>query len=59
MEGQLYELDGRKPGPYVIGPSSEDTFLKDAAVACQGYISRDPDNINFTVLALTAAAAAS
>lgn len=57
VEGQLYELDGRKPGPQVIGPSSEDTFLKDAAAACQGFMSCDPDNINFTILALTAAAA--
>ena len=28
--------------------------FKDAAGACQEYMRRDPENINFTVLALTA-----
>ncbi len=56
MEGQLYELDGRKPGPLALGPSSADSFLTDAAAACQAYMASDPENINFTVLALTAAA---
>ncbi len=56
MEGQLYELDGRKPGPLALGPSSADSFLADAAAACQAYMASDPENINFTVLALTAAA---
>ncbi len=32
---------------------SKETFLKDAARECKKYIESDPDNINFTVLALT------
>ena len=54
VEGQLYELDGRKSAPIVKGKSSQDTFLTDAAVACKEYMERDPENINFTMVALTA-----
>ena len=54
VDGHLYELDGRKSGPIVKGPSSNDTFLFDAARACQEYMSRDPDNISFNMVALTA-----
>lgn len=52
--GNLYELDGRKSGPVIKGKTSEENFLSDAAAACKEYMSRDPDNINFTVVALTA-----
>ena len=51
---QLYELDGRKSGPIPLGACTKDTFLKQAAAACKEYMARDPENINFTVLALTA-----
>jgi len=54
VEGQLLELDGRKKGPVVKGPCDKDTFLGKAAAACKEYMTRDPENINFTVLALTA-----
>ena len=54
MGGHLYELDGRKAGPVKKGKISEDNFLSEAAGACREYMSRDPDNINFTVVALTA-----
>jgi len=54
VRNRLYELDGRKPGPIVVAPSSKETFLSDAATACEEYMKRDPDNINFSILALTA-----
>lgn len=54
MDGDLYELDGRKSGPIKKAKCSADTFLSDAAAACKEYMVRDPDNINFTIVALTA-----
>lgn len=54
VDGQLYELDGRKSAPLMKGKSSKESFLSDAAAACKEYMVRDPDNINFTIVALTA-----
>jgi len=53
-DGNLYDLDGRKPGPLNCGSTSKETFLKDAAKLCRSYMERDPENINFTVIALAA-----
>jgi len=52
-EGNLYELDGRKEFPINHGGSSAETFLQDAAKVCQEYMSRNPNNVNFTICALT------
>ncbi|CAB4010722.1 Ubiquitin carboxyl-terminal hydrolase isozyme L3 [Paramuricea clavata] len=52
-DGHLYELDGRKKFPINHGPSSTETFLEDAARVCREYMKRDPDNVRFTVIALT------
>lgn len=51
---KLYELDGRKMFPIVHGATSEKTFVEDAARVCKEFMSRDPDEFRFTVLALVA-----
>ncbi|KAG1680446.1 Ubiquitin carboxyl-terminal hydrolase isozyme L3 [Nymphon striatum] len=53
-EGHLYEFDGNRPFPVNHGPSDSETFLKDAAKVCKEYMSRDPTEVRFTVMALTA-----
>lgn len=53
-EGNLYELDGSREFAVNHGSSSEETFLSDAASVCRQYMSRDPENVNFTVMALVA-----
>ncbi|KAH8413004.1 hypothetical protein KR009_007376 [Drosophila setifemur] len=53
-EGTLYELDGSKSFPIKHGPTSEETFIKDAAKVCREFMARDPTEVRFTVLALTA-----
>lgn len=50
--GTLYEMDGRKVAPVNHGPTSEDTFLNDAAVVCKKFMARDPEDVRFTVLAI-------
>uniref|UniRef100_A0A3Q2ZLN5 Ubiquitin carboxyl-terminal hydrolase n=1 Tax=Kryptolebias marmoratus TaxID=37003 RepID=A0A3Q2ZLN5_KRYMA len=51
--GELYELDGRKPFPVVHGKTTEDTFLEDAAKVCKVFMARDPEEVRFTVIALS------
>lgn len=53
-EGHLYELDGRKAFPINHGPSTPETLLSDAASACRKYMARNPENVNFTIVAVTA-----
>lgn len=52
----LFELDGRKSAAINCGSTSKNTFLRDAAKQCQNYMSRDPENLNFVVIALAAKA---
>ncbi|XP_060519835.1 ubiquitin carboxyl-terminal hydrolase isoform X2 [Cylas formicarius] len=52
--GYLYELDGRKDFPINHGPSSEETFLTDAAKVCKKFMERDSEDVNFTIMAITA-----
>ncbi|KAK6117463.1 hypothetical protein DH2020_048790 [Rehmannia glutinosa] len=51
--GQLYELDGRRAGPISHGASSASTLLQDAAKVIQKIIQKNPDSINFNVMAIS------
>lgn len=53
VDGQLYELDGRKSAPISHGPSSPSSLLQDAAKAIQGMIQKNPDSMNFNVIAIS------
>ncbi|KAL4608827.1 ubiquitin carboxyl-terminal hydrolase isozyme L3 isoform X1 [Arapaima gigas] len=53
--GHLYELDGRKPFPISHGKTTEDSFLEDAAEVCKKFMARDPEELRFTVVALSRA----
>lgn len=55
VEGHLYELDGRKPFPIVHGKTTEGTFLEDSAEVCKKFMARDPQELRFTVVALSKA----
>ncbi|KAI7808309.1 ubiquitin carboxyl-terminal hydrolase isozyme L3 isoform X1 [Triplophysa rosa] len=55
VDGHLYELDGRKPFPVVHGKTAEDTFLEDSAEVCKRFMARDPQELRFTVVALSKA----
>ncbi|CAG4979375.1 unnamed protein product [Parnassius apollo] len=52
-DGALYELDGRKAFPINHGPTTPDNLLEDAAAVCKKFIARDPNEVRFTVVALT------
>jgi len=54
VDGNLYELDGRKKFPINLGPTSPDSLLQDAAKACREFINRDPEETRFAMVALAA-----
>ncbi|XP_065160090.1 ubiquitin carboxyl-terminal hydrolase isozyme L3-like [Atheta coriaria] len=54
-DGDLYELDGRKEFPINHGKTTPETLLEDAARVCKQFVARDSEDVNFTVMALTAA----
>ncbi|TWW81111.1 Ubiquitin carboxyl-terminal hydrolase isozyme L3 [Takifugu flavidus] len=47
------EFDGRKAFPIVHGKTSEDTFLEDALGVCKTFMDRDPEEVLFTIVALS------
>ncbi|KAK5777511.1 hypothetical protein PVK06_045478 [Gossypium arboreum] len=52
VDGKLYELDGRKSGPISHGASSPSSLLQDAAKVIKGMIQKNPESLNFNVIAL-------
>lgn len=49
----IYEMDGRKHGPINHGPTSQETFLKDAIKVVKKFVKIDPSNPNFSMQAVT------
>jgi len=54
-KGNLWELDGRKDAPILHGPTTPDTLLEDTVVVVKKFMERDPEELNFTVVALNKA----
>lgn len=52
VDGGLYELDGRKEGPILHGETTSETFLSDACDVIKQFMSRDPEEMRFTIVAL-------
>ncbi|KAL5551388.1 hypothetical protein UlMin_001564 [Ulmus minor] len=53
VDGILYELDGRKTGPISHGASSPSTLLQDAAKVIKNMIEKNPNSLNFNVIAVS------
>ncbi|GIX82494.1 ubiquitin carboxyl-terminal hydrolase isozyme L3 [Caerostris extrusa] len=58
VDEQLYELDARKNYPINHGSTSVDTLMKDSVSVCKKFMERDPENVNFSIMALVAGASA-
>ena len=52
VDGNLYELDGRKSFPINHGPTTRETLLSDSCKVIQQFMSRDPTELRFTIVAL-------
>ncbi|KAK6783053.1 hypothetical protein RDI58_020849 [Solanum bulbocastanum] len=53
VDGQLYELDGRKSRPISHGASTPSRLLQDAAKVVQKMMQKNPDSMNFNVIAIS------
>ncbi|KAH0741585.1 hypothetical protein KY290_034628 [Solanum tuberosum] len=53
VDGQLYELDGRKSRPISHGESTPSSLLQDAAKVIQKMMQKNPDSMNFNVIAIS------
>ncbi|CAB1327109.1 unnamed protein product [Coregonus sp. 'balchen'] len=50
VKGQLYELDGRMEGPVNHGTTKDDSFIKDAARVCRGFVERGEGEVRFSAI---------
>jgi len=55
VDGKLIELDGRKKFAITHGDTTPETLLVDSALVCKQFMERDPKEMRYAVLALTAA----
>ncbi|KAJ3352497.1 Ubiquitin carboxyl-terminal hydrolase isozyme L3 [Allomyces javanicus] len=55
VEGQLLELDGRRPFPIPHGPLGDQSLLENVARVVREFMQRDPDNLQFNLIALAQA----
>jgi ubiquitin carboxyl-terminal hydrolase L3 len=46
-------LDGRKTSPINHGECTDETLLSQAVEVIKGFMSRDPDEMRFTIVAFT------
>ncbi|CAO2837857.1 unnamed protein product [Amaranthus hypochondriacus] len=53
VDGELYELDGRRERPVSHGPSSPSTLLKDASKVIKRMFEKNPTSLNFNVIAIS------
>jgi ubiquitin carboxyl-terminal hydrolase L3 len=51
-DGQLWELDGRRPKALARGPSSPETLLRDAVAVIKGFMARAEGDVSFNAIAL-------
>lgn len=56
VNGNVYELDGRKDSPILHGKCTEDDFMIAAADVCKKFMERDPEEARFSIIALSAKA---
>lgn len=51
VNGHLYELDGTMDGPLKHEATKDDSFVKDAAKVCRGFMERERDEVRFSAVA--------
>ncbi|XP_061189469.1 ubiquitin carboxyl-terminal hydrolase-like isoform X1 [Saccostrea echinata] len=52
-DGGLYQLNGRDDAPIYHGPCTPDSLLEKTAKVAKQFMERDPDELNFTLMALS------